>query len=296
MTFDTLDAPATARVDMDEPPLWMQGAVYPAGMDRELITAAVPTAGVFGNGLRVVPRRLGANMSVDVLEGRCTVEGSDAPGQGMYLCRSHETVNLAVGAAPGAGLSRIDIIVARVYDDAVTGEGRNVWALEVIPGVPAASPAAPDTPPSALGLAFVIIPSGLAAIIASTIGDVRLPNGPFRVRWSRSSGVIGGSTVFGCTPQVETLFYRQIGGSGGHSLQFKLRVSSTLRSPCGVPARTTTSSWATTTSRRPPERPTRTGAARTPSAPTSRGLCCPTTTSACGGMRVAAAPGSRRVG
>ena len=171
-TLDDL-APRAAAV-MNEPPLWMQNAVYPAGVDRVLIEALFPAAAVQGdNELKVAPRALGANMSVDVGPGRAVIAGTDAPGQGNYLCRSHDIENLAIGAAPGAGLARIDTVVARVYDDALIGGAVHAWALEVIEGVAAAAPAAPGLPPSCLPLANVAVASGLAAVVAAQITDRR---------------------------------------------------------------------------------------------------------------------------
>ena len=172
-TLDDLDATPALLEVLPDPPLWLQNAIYPAGLDRSLITALLPSGGVIRGGLRVAPRGAGANMSVDVDRGGAVVVGTDAPGQGSYLCRSDDVVNLAVPAAPGAGLSRRDSIVARVYDDSMIGGDQSQWSLEVISGDAAAVPVAPALPPSSVMLAGLLIPSGLAAVLAAQITDTR---------------------------------------------------------------------------------------------------------------------------
>ena len=101
--FETLaDQHLVLQTEMPDPPLWMQNAIYPAGVDRSLVTATLPP-GVLSNELVVGPRALGADMSVDVAAGRCVVAGTDVPDQGHYLCTSHEVVNLPVASRPGRG-------------------------------------------------------------------------------------------------------------------------------------------------------------------------------------------------
>ena len=173
--LETPEQFATAPPGVD-PPLWLQNAGYPAIVDRDLLDAVWTAAGVIGAGdLAVGPRGAGANMSVDVAAGRVIVVGSDAAGQGKYLCRSSATVNLPVGVAPGPGTSRIDLVVAHVYDDAVIGGTDHLWLPEVVAGTAAASPVAPPVPNSALVLAAARpIPNALAAVVAGNIADRRV--------------------------------------------------------------------------------------------------------------------------
>jgi hypothetical protein len=168
---DVIELAAPAGVD---PPLWLQNAQYPALIDRDLIDAIWSSAGiVLAGDLVVGPRGTGANMSVDVAAGRAVVVGSDAAGQGKYLCRASSTVNLPVAVAPGPGTSRIDLVVAHVYDDAVIGGTQHFWQPEIVAGTAAAAPVAPPQPPSSLLLATLTIPSGLAAVAAGNIVDGR---------------------------------------------------------------------------------------------------------------------------
>src|SRR5699024_4312989 len=61
---------------------------------------------------------------------------------------------------PGDGSNdRIDIIVARVYDDDHDGSGQREAVTELITGTPGPSPAPPVTPAGALLLARVSVPA-----------------------------------------------------------------------------------------------------------------------------------------
>ena len=154
-------------------PDWLQAGSYSANQDRYLIEAVWPTSGVL-TGMVVAPRGAGANMSVDVGPGAAVAHGTDIANQGSYLCRLLATSNVApIGAAPGVGLSRIDLIVAQVTDPVATGTGTAGWTLAVVPGTQASSPSPPATPPSAVVLAQISVPNGTAQITAAQITDAR---------------------------------------------------------------------------------------------------------------------------
>jgi hypothetical protein len=158
-----------------EDPLWQDGNDYPARLDRQFIEDVFDVEGVIkpaGGALRVSPRAAGANMSVDVAAGRAVVRGDDEANQGHYRVISTAAENLPIGAAPGSD-SRIDLIVARVRDAAVTGGVSSDWLLEVIPGAVAAAPVAPAVPPTAIPLAEVLVAAGTASIDAAKITDRR---------------------------------------------------------------------------------------------------------------------------
>jgi hypothetical protein len=158
-----------------EDPLWQDGNDYPARLDRQFIEDVFDVEGVIkpaGGALKVSPRAAGANMSVDVAAGRAVVRGDDEANQGHYRVISTAVENLPVGAAPGSD-SRIDLIVARVRDAAVTGGVSSDWLLEVIPGAVAAAPVAPAVPPTAIPLAEVLVAAGTASIDAAKITDRR---------------------------------------------------------------------------------------------------------------------------
>jgi len=154
-------------------PLWLQNSSYPAAVDRQLIGTF--RSGVLGLAeLAVTQRAAGANFSVDVAAGRAVVPVTDAPNLGSALCTSTAVNNLTVAGAPGAGLSRIDLVIARVYDASLIGGSINGWQLEVITGTPAASPAAPALPPSSLELARVAVAAGQASVTSGNITDRRI--------------------------------------------------------------------------------------------------------------------------
>jgi hypothetical protein len=169
------DTEPLAAGDYDAP-LWLQALTYPAQTDRDLIDAVYNHGGVLGQGeLLVAPRAAGGNMSVDVAPGRVVVTGSDIAGQGKYLGRMRNTVNVPLTAAPGAGLTRIDLVYAHVTDATVVGGTVNNLTVETpIAGTPASSnPVVPTLPPSSEALAQIVVASGTAAITAGMITDRR---------------------------------------------------------------------------------------------------------------------------
>jgi hypothetical protein len=173
-------------------PLWLQNSPYPAALDRLLIAAALET-GVQGlNELVVSQRAAGANYSVDVAAGRVVVPITDAPNLGSALCTSTAVNNLTVSGAPGAGLNRIDLVIARVYDASVIGGSINGWQIEVVTGTPAASPAVPALPTSSVELARIAVAAGQASIQTANITDRRVIPGvwrPWTPTWTATLGV-----------------------------------------------------------------------------------------------------------
>jgi hypothetical protein len=160
---------------MLEAPLYQQGNTYPARLDRQFIEDVFDVEGVIKpatGALKASPRADGANMSVDIAAGRAVIRGDDEANQGHYRVISTAVENLPVGAAPGSD-SRIDLVVARVRDAAVTGGVSSDWLLEVIPGAVAASPAAPALPPTAIPIAEVRVAAGTTSIDAAKITDRR---------------------------------------------------------------------------------------------------------------------------
>lgn len=155
-------------------PLWLQNGTYTAAEDRALIGAMWSTGvlGIFD--LAVIQRQAGPNMSVDVYgPGGAIVEGTTVPDQGKYLCQADAVENVPIDAAPAAGQSRIDLIVARVRDSSAAG-GDDDWIIEAITGTPTAgTPAAPAAPASSLPLAEVRVTGGAAAIKTADITDLR---------------------------------------------------------------------------------------------------------------------------
>ncbi|AWZ17256.1 hypothetical protein [Streptomyces sp. ICC1] len=99
-------------------------------------------------------------MGATVYPGRALIQGTDS--QGGYPVALTQTLNLTF-ADGHAQYARVNPIVLRVYDDEYDASGRTEAAVEVIRGVPAASPAVPATPPLSLPLYTVAVPAGTSA-------------------------------------------------------------------------------------------------------------------------------------
>lgn len=154
------------------PPLWLQAGAYNARQDRRLISSFIKEGGVAGpTDLVVTQRGAGANMSVDVAEGRAFIFGTEATTQGAYHVETQGATNVVVGAAH-ATLARYDLIVARVRDAEYSG-ATNAWALEVVAGTPAGSPAEPTVPANAIVLARVTVAAAVTSILNAVILDRR---------------------------------------------------------------------------------------------------------------------------
>lgn len=221
-------------------PLWLQNSTYPAAVDRQLIAAGLEP-GVMGlTELAVTQRAAGANLSVDVAAGRVVVPMTDAPNQGSALCVSTAVNNLVVAGAPGAGLSRIDLVIARVYDASLIGGSINGWQLEIVTGTPTASPAAPALPASSIELARFTVPSGTASITTAMITDRRVMPGiwrPFTPQWfgDASNPAIGNGSLTGrymqrgktCIAHTFVTFGSTTNGGGG-IIAFSLPVDPAL--------------------------------------------------------------------
>lgn len=159
------------------PPLWAGGGSYTDDADRQFVTQMFPAEGVldFATSFKVSQRGAGANMSVDVAAGGAIVQGDHVAGQGRYLCSSDAVTNVAINAAPGAGLSRIDRIVLVAHDAEAVGSGTTATRIDYVVGTAAASPSAPAIPSSALPLARVTVPNGKVSIVNADITDDRVP-------------------------------------------------------------------------------------------------------------------------
>lgn len=172
-------------------PLWGQNGQYPAALDRQLITAALGEARVFGDGLKVGPRGLGTNMSVDVSAGRVVMPGPN----GSYLGDSDAIENVAIGAGPTAGTSRLDLVVAQVTDPEAMGEGDALaWNIVVVPGVAQANPIEPEVPAWSTPLGLVSVTTDTAAIAATAITDRRWRHGELLGRLNVSNRQTSSST------------------------------------------------------------------------------------------------------
>lgn len=154
-------------------PNWIQALTYAARLDRQLIKATF-TEGVL-SGMKVVQRAAGANMSVDISVGVGVIYGDDQTDQGAYLVSCTVLENVVIGAAPGSN-SRRDLIYWRVNDPNAGGPAGSNSAFGVVAGTPAASPALPALPTSAIPLAEVLVTAGNVTVVDAMITTLRVPS------------------------------------------------------------------------------------------------------------------------
>lgn len=122
----------------------------------------------------VGPRDAGANMSVDVAAGLAVVDGG---ARGSYVVSSGGAVNVVIGAAPGAGESRIDLVVLLVSDSEYAGVDDEAEVV-VVAGTADPSPVAPSVPTGGLLLAQVLVEDDTTSIGSGAITDKRGPSRP----------------------------------------------------------------------------------------------------------------------
>lgn len=150
----------------------LQNVDLPASGLR-LLTNAFAWPGVDAEGdFEVGVRGAGANMSVDVAGGLAVVDGG---ARGMYVVSSGGTVNVTVGAAPGAGESRIDLVVLLVSDEEYAGSD-NEADVVIVAGTEDPSPVAPAVPTGGLLLAEVLVEDDTVSIGSGAITDRRSPS------------------------------------------------------------------------------------------------------------------------
>ena len=107
---------------------------------------------------------------MSVPAGRCAVpivsDGSVA------LCRWDAAEVVALNAGPGAGTSRIDLVVVTVRDAAISG-ANNDFIVQVLTGQAAAAPVPPNLVANSYALCQVLVPATAANLNAATITDLR---------------------------------------------------------------------------------------------------------------------------
>ncbi|MCX4764314.1 hypothetical protein OG562_25810 [Streptomyces sp. NBC_01275] len=99
-------------------------------------------------------------MSATVSPGRAVVQSTDARGAYPLALTEYLSLTFADGDAQ---YGRIDLVALRVYDDAYDGSGRTEAVVEIVQGVPAATPTVPATPVQSLPLYEVVVPKGASA-------------------------------------------------------------------------------------------------------------------------------------
>lgn len=147
------------------------GVAYAAADERRMASidqmpgsAAAPFSArggrrVNGSGLNVTVSSTG-NGSVTVTAGACRVYDANFASQGGWDAEFPNTVGpLTLSARPASGQSRIDLVVARIYDADLSVGSVKEAKIEVVTGGPGASPSAPGTPAMSLVLATLTVPS-----------------------------------------------------------------------------------------------------------------------------------------
>lgn len=155
--------------------LFLTGVELSARMYRGLVTDLFGEGirNVGANEFRVIPRALGANMTVTIQKGTgedavAYIKGDDVTGQGTYrITHDADFLDLTVAAAPASG-SRTDLVVLEVVDSQVVGGSTNLSRFRVLTGVSALT-----TEKTVIPLARITVASGATSIQAANITDLR---------------------------------------------------------------------------------------------------------------------------
>lgn len=149
------------------------------------------------------------NMTVWVLVGNCVINTAQ---QGAYMCALQNATQLTIATAH-ASLNRIDLIVARVYDDQNAAIGSaagtrkfavEVWQGDNVSGTATAPSITSIAAAGAIPLAEVRVNAGTTAITSSMITDRR---GPGIVARGGMRGLYGSDSVPGASAYSEAGAY-----------------------------------------------------------------------------------------
>src|SRR6478752_2985505 len=151
-----------------ETPVWLEAVggdtaiTFSARQIRTIADAVWSGEGVVTSAdLLPSARGAGANMSVDVSAGMVVFQGDSIANQGKYVARSTAVTNLTINPAPGSG-TRVDLIVAQLYDKQSDGGSAYSWQPIVLSGTT-------TVPASAAELGRVNVPAGTASIVAGNL-------------------------------------------------------------------------------------------------------------------------------
>jgi hypothetical protein len=134
-------------------------------MDRRVLQALYPNPACSGCAVSV-----GSGMTVNVAAGQVAVPTANATG--TLICTSDAVEPVALAAAPGAN-SRIDLVVCQARGNDLDGGANNDFIFAAVTGTVAATPVAPAVPANAVALAQIAVGTGVAAIVAGNIADMR---------------------------------------------------------------------------------------------------------------------------
>ncbi len=145
---------------------------------RSGVMASGDTGGTGGSGHMALRVKPGSGMQVTVEMGNAVL---NTPGSGAYMCAldSRKTLDLDPSSATA---NRIDLVIARVYDDRNTAiasaEGERKFAIEVWKGDDATGTPVQPEPPISEGwhpLAAVYVGKNATSITTANITDLRGP-------------------------------------------------------------------------------------------------------------------------
>lgn len=147
------------------------GVAYPAADERRLASmgqmpgsTSAPFSArggrrVNGAGLAVTVSSTG-NGSVTVGAGPCRIYDPSYATQGAWDAEFPNAVGpLALSARPSSGQSRIDLVVARIYDSDLPPMAVREAKIEIVPGNPGTTPSAPGKPALSEVLGTLTVPS-----------------------------------------------------------------------------------------------------------------------------------------
>lgn len=171
------------------PPAWINGTTI-SGESLRRMNQAIMGPGVARTGdLRVTEKAGTPSASVDVAVGGAFVAGTTGVYQGTYFVESRGVVNKPL-ATPHGSNPRIDLVVARVRDNAVDSSGVTAWDIHVVTGTAAGSPVAPAVPANCLPLASVAVAANATAITNAHITPLTVLARPWNSAW----GVVATAT------------------------------------------------------------------------------------------------------
>ncbi|WP_018686539.1 hypothetical protein [Actinokineospora enzanensis] len=171
ITFDGLDPWAVNRRLTERDARYALGAILgPApGQLMGWSSGVLPTRADSGVIADLRPLlRAADGLGVTIGVGQCVIE---RPGQGPYICTLDDTGRVELDPADPS-LPRVDLIVARVYDERL-GDPRTGFVIEPVTGQPAPEPAAPPLPPGSIPLARFTLPPATRQLSTTMRTDLR---------------------------------------------------------------------------------------------------------------------------
>jgi len=126
--------------------------------------------GIVSSGDFAVSAQATPEMSVRIAPGQAWIRGTQIVNQGIYSVTSDGFID--VNIATSESFARLDLVVLRVYDSAISGS-YDLGQIEVIKGLATTSPVLPDLPPNSIPLARVSVGAGTTSVSNSNIISLR---------------------------------------------------------------------------------------------------------------------------